>query len=90
MTSEKSEDVTEKLASKLQEELFDYEDDHLGNFRRIYPLSTDNAKYEKYFKTSCSLFKETVTHRVRKECARYGISIIIALYINFSICRFSC
>lgn len=48
----------------------DYENSHLGSYRRIYPAcGTD--KYEPFFKQSSSLFKETVSSKAREECTRY-------------------
>lgn len=47
-----------------------YENSHLGGYRRIYPAcGTD--KYEPFFKQSSSLFQETVSSKAREECARY-------------------
>ncbi|XP_035168073.1 tubulin polyglutamylase TTLL6 isoform X5 [Oxyura jamaicensis] len=47
----------------------EYENSHLGSYRRIYPAcGTD--KYEPFFKQSSSLFQETVSSKAREECAR--------------------
>ncbi|KFO73779.1 Tubulin polyglutamylase TTLL13, partial [Cuculus canorus] len=52
-----------------------YEDSHLGGYRRIYPAcGTD--KYEPFFKQSGSLFQETVSSRAREECARLQLKEI--------------
>lgn len=48
----------------------EYENSHLGSYRRIYPAcGTD--KYEPFFKQSSSLFQETISSKAREECARY-------------------
>lgn len=53
----------------------DYENSHLGSYRRIYPAcGTD--KYEPFFKQSSSLFKETVSSKAREECTRQQLEEI--------------
>ncbi|XP_042685555.1 tubulin polyglutamylase TTLL6 isoform X3 [Centrocercus urophasianus] len=53
----------------------DYENSHLGSYRRIYPAcGTD--KYEPFFKQSSSLFKETASSRAREECTRQQLEEI--------------
>nr|XP_022333055.1 tubulin polyglutamylase ttll6-like isoform X19 [Crassostrea virginica] len=46
-----------------------YENNHLGNFRRIYP-NPGYEKYEKFFHSSGSLFQETAAFKARSEMAR--------------------
>ena len=46
-----------------------YEDEHLGNYRRIYPKD-GYEKYDKFFQHSGSLFQETAAFKARSECAR--------------------
>ncbi|XP_076761257.1 tubulin polyglutamylase ttll6-like isoform X2 [Xylocopa sonorina] len=49
---------------------FKWEDEHMGNFRRIYPC-TDNEKYEPFFKQSnISVYQETAASRAREEASR--------------------
>ncbi|XP_076176739.1 tubulin polyglutamylase TTLL13-like isoform X2 [Ptiloglossa arizonensis] len=49
---------------------FKWEDDHAGNFRRIYPCN-DNEKYQPFFKqNSTSVFQDTVASRAREEASR--------------------
>ncbi|KZC11699.1 Tubulin polyglutamylase TTLL13 [Dufourea novaeangliae] len=49
---------------------FQWEDEHIGNFRRIYP-SKDMEKYEPFFKqNSISVFQDTVASRAREEASR--------------------
>lgn len=50
-----------------------YENLHLGGYRRIYP-ARGTEKYEPFFKQSSSLFQETVSSKAREECARYTAS----------------
>uniref|UniRef100_G1NDW0 Tubulin tyrosine ligase like 6 n=1 Tax=Meleagris gallopavo TaxID=9103 RepID=G1NDW0_MELGA len=53
----------------------DYENSHLGSYRRIYPAcGTD--KYEPFFKQSSSLFKETASSKAREECTRQHLEEI--------------
>lgn len=47
-----------------------YEDSHLGKYRRIYP-GPDTEKYARFFKHNGSLFQETAASKAREECARY-------------------
>lgn len=49
---------------------FKWEDEHMGNFRRIYPCA-GSAKYEPFFRqNSISVFQDTVASRAREEAAR--------------------
>ncbi|XP_017879258.2 tubulin polyglutamylase TTLL13-like [Ceratina calcarata] len=49
---------------------FKWEDEHMGNFRRIYPC-TDIEKYEPFFKqTGISVYQDTAASRAREEAAR--------------------
>ena len=47
-----------------------YENEHMGNFRRIYP-NEGTEKYDKFFHSSGSLYQETAAFKARSECARY-------------------
>lgn len=51
------------------ESLEKYENNHLGNFRRIYP-GPGTEKYEKFFHSSGTLFQETAAFKARSELAR--------------------
>ncbi|XP_053405838.1 tubulin polyglutamylase TTLL13-like isoform X20 [Mercenaria mercenaria] len=51
------------------ESLDKYENNHLGNFRRIYP-NPGTEKYEKFFHSSGTLFQETAAFKARSELAR--------------------
>ncbi|CAL7937173.1 unnamed protein product [Xylocopa violacea] len=49
---------------------FKWEEEHMGNFRRIYPC-TDSEKYEPFFKqSSISVYQETAASRAREEASR--------------------
>uniref|UniRef100_A0A5K3F6D2 SAM domain-containing protein n=1 Tax=Mesocestoides corti TaxID=53468 RepID=A0A5K3F6D2_MESCO len=50
----------EKWAAKAMQ----YEDDHLGNFRRIYPCK-DQDKYEEFINSTATLFTETASFKAR-------------------------
>ena len=60
----------DKAQTAWLETLTKYEDCHMGNFRRIYPGPNTDAKYEKYFHSSGSLYQETAAFKARSECAR--------------------
>ncbi|KAM4749022.1 tubulin polyglutamylase TTLL13 [Rhinophrynus dorsalis] len=51
------------------EQVEQYEDSHLGGYRRIYPQAKGEV-YDKFFKHSGSLFQETAASKAREECAR--------------------
>ncbi|XP_062575678.1 tubulin polyglutamylase ttll6-like isoform X13 [Saccostrea cucullata] len=55
--------------AQYQEVLERYENNHMGNFRRIYP-NPGYEKYEKFFHSSGSLFQETAAFKARSEMAR--------------------
>ncbi|KAH8875798.1 Tubulin polyglutamylase TTLL13 [Schistosoma japonicum] len=46
-----------------------YENNHMGNFRLIYP-SNNVEKYSPFLNPTASFYQETVTYKVRSECAR--------------------
>ncbi|KAM4661243.1 tubulin polyglutamylase TTLL13-like [Amazona ochrocephala] len=48
-----------------------YEDAHLGGYRRIFPAH-GTQRYELFFRHSSSLFRETASSKAREECARYA------------------
>nr|CDS17693.1 tubulin polyglutamylase TTLL13 [Echinococcus granulosus] len=55
----------ERWAAKALE----YENEHLGNFRRIYPCR-NNEHYEKYISSTTTLFTETATFKARMQHSR--------------------
>ncbi|KAG7198138.1 hypothetical protein KM043_005557 [Ampulex compressa] len=60
----------EKTEDDYMQRQFKWEDEHMGNFRRIYP-SADSEKYAPFFKqTSISVFQDTVASRAREEASR--------------------
>lgn len=59
----------EAAQSLFIKQLEKYENDHMGNFRRIYPLP-GSEKYDKYFHSSGTLFQETAAFKARQEVAR--------------------
>ncbi|CAK9819833.1 Tubulin polyglutamylase ttll6 [Anthophora plagiata] len=49
---------------------FKWEDEHMGNFRRIYPCA-ESEKYEQFFRqTSISVYQDTAASRAREEASR--------------------
>ncbi|XP_078182921.1 tubulin polyglutamylase TTLL13 isoform X3 [Callithrix jacchus] len=52
-----------------------YEDSHLGKYRRIYP-GPNTEKYACFFKHNGSLFQETAASKAREECARQQLEEI--------------
>ncbi|XP_015177125.1 PREDICTED: tubulin polyglutamylase TTLL13P-like [Polistes dominula] len=60
----------EKTDRDYIERQFKWEDDHIGNFRRVYPCKDDN-KYQQFFKQSgTTVFQETVASRAREEASK--------------------
>ena len=53
-----------------QKALEKYENEHMGGFRRIYPVSSGCDRYTQFFKNSSSLFQTTVAAKAREEAAR--------------------
>ena len=58
------------MIAKWIEDNTKYEDEHMGNFRRIYPME-GTEKYDKFFHSSGSLYQETAAFKARTECARF-------------------
>lgn len=59
----------EKMDEDPIQEQWKWEDEHMGNFRRIYP-GPDSDKYVVFFKQSgTSMFQDTVASRARQEAA---------------------
>lgn len=49
---------------------FKWEDNHMGNFRRIYPCRSED-KYRPFFtQNALSVFQDTVASRAREEASR--------------------
>lgn len=47
-----------------------WEDEHMGNFRRVYPCDND-GKYDAFFKQSnTSMFQDTAASRAREEASK--------------------
>ncbi|XP_006885278.1 PREDICTED: tubulin polyglutamylase TTLL13-like [Elephantulus edwardii] len=65
---------TQSFYAALQDQE-QYEDSHLGGYRRIYPGS-DTEKYAPFFKHNSSLFHETAASKAREECARQQLEEI--------------
>ncbi|KAL3867098.1 hypothetical protein ACJMK2_044329 [Sinanodonta woodiana] len=59
----------EMAQQQYVESLEKYENNHMGNFRRIYPIA-GYEKYDKYFHSSGTLFQETAAFKARSEMAR--------------------
>ncbi|XP_036356041.1 tubulin polyglutamylase TTLL13-like, partial [Octopus sinensis] len=51
------------------------ENRRLNNFVRIYPKECDQAKYDKFFDSIGSLYKETAAYRARLSCAKWIFSV---------------
>uniref|UniRef100_A0A0R3WFE9 Uncharacterized protein n=1 Tax=Taenia asiatica TaxID=60517 RepID=A0A0R3WFE9_TAEAS len=56
-------------ASRWAAKALEYENEHLGNFRRIYP-SKNNEQYEKFINSTTTLFTETATFKARMQHSR--------------------
>ncbi|CAH8482814.1 unnamed protein product [Dicrocoelium dendriticum] len=62
-------ETNEKDLAHFNEVAEKYERNHLGNYRMIYPPA-DKEKYEKFLNPHAMFYQETVTYKVRSECAR--------------------
>lgn len=60
----------EDLAQQWQLEIGKWEDQHIGNYRRIYPKPDIIEKYEKLFTQSGTLYSETAASKARIEQAK--------------------
>lgn len=60
----------EDLAQQWQKEIEQWEDEHMGNYRRIYPTPEAVPKYQKFFTQSGTLYSETAASKARIEQAR--------------------
>jgi tubulin polyglutamylase TTLL6/13 len=60
----------EDLAQQWQKEIEKWEDQHMANYRRIYP-GPDTAKYDKFYTQSGTLYSETAASKARLEQAKY-------------------
>jgi len=68
-TKKETKEELEAAQTVYIEQLERYENNHLGNFRRIYPLP-GSEKYDKFFHSSGTLFQETAAFKARQEMAR--------------------
>jgi len=61
---------SERNENNYVQRQFQWEDDHMGNFRRIYPCF-DEDKYQPFFTQNVlSVFQDTVASRAREEMSR--------------------
>jgi hypothetical protein len=60
----------EDLAQQWQIEIEKWEDQHMGNYRRIYPGIDTAEKYEQFFTQSGTLYSETLSSKARIEQAK--------------------
>lgn len=61
---------TDKLAENYAEKQSKWEEEHTGNFRKIYPCD-DDEKYQPFFKQNgTTVFQETIASRAREEAAK--------------------
>lgn len=66
----------EDLAQQWQKEIEKWEDQHTGNYRRIYPLPDSAQKYDRFYTQSGTLYSETAASKARLEQARAQIDEI--------------
>lgn len=60
----------EKMEKDHLRRQFNWEDTHMGNFRRIYPCHDEN-KYQYFFmQNTLSVFQDTAASRARDEASR--------------------
>ncbi|CAF0940340.1 unnamed protein product [Adineta steineri] len=60
----------EDLAQQWQKEIEKWEDQHLGNYRRIYPGVDTAEKYDRFYTQSGTLYSETAASKARLEQAK--------------------
>lgn len=61
---------SERNENDYTQRQFQWEDDHMGNFRRIYPCF-DEDKYQSFFtQNALSVFQDTVASKAREEASR--------------------
>jgi len=60
----------EDLAQQWQIEIENWENEHMGNYRRIYPIPNLTEKYDKFFTQSGTLYSETASSKARIEQAK--------------------
>lgn len=61
---------SEKNENDYMQRQFQWEDHHMGNFRRIYPCLGED-KYQSFFtQNALSVFQDTVASRAREEALR--------------------
>ncbi|CAF0988942.1 unnamed protein product [Adineta ricciae] len=63
----------EDLAQQWQKEIEKWEDEHMGNYRRIYPIPEVTEIYDKYFLQAGTLYSETAASKARSELAKAQI-----------------
>lgn len=67
----------EDLAQQWQREIEQWENQHLGNYRRIYPTPETIPKYEQFFTQSGTLYSETAASKARIEQAKFEQRIFL-------------
>ena len=60
----------EDLAQQWQKEVTVWEDEHIGNYRRIYPGRDTAEKYDQFLVQSGTLYSETAASKARIEQAK--------------------
>ncbi|CAF3048765.1 unnamed protein product [Rotaria sp. Silwood2] len=63
----------EDLAQQWQKEIEKWEDQHMGNYRRIYPGLDTAQKYDRFYTQSGTLYSETAASKARLEQAKAQI-----------------
>ncbi len=60
----------EDLAQQWQKEIEKWEDQHMANYRRIYPGVDTAQKYDRFYTQSGTLYSETAASKARQEQAK--------------------
>jgi len=63
----------EDLAQQWQKEIEKWENQHMGNYRRIYPGPDTAEKYDRFYTQSGTLYSETAASKARLEQAKAQI-----------------
>ncbi len=62
--------LQDDVRSKYEANFEEYEQKHLGGFRRIYPKKGNEEKYKKYFEQDITLCAGTIASRARADLAK--------------------
>ncbi|CAF1176351.1 unnamed protein product [Adineta steineri] len=77
----------EDLAQQWQKEIESWENEHMGNYRRIYPIPDETEKYDLFFLQASTLYSETAASKARSEVAKAQIDEIQKKQDKFNLLK---